>query len=74
MTVEEILIEKIKALPQSRKQEILDFTEFRSEKNEILPPRAKRTKAVSKAVLGIWSDIDDPIEYAIQIREKNRGK
>ncbi|MFN0139518.1 MAG: DUF2281 domain-containing protein [Pyrinomonadaceae bacterium] len=39
MTVTEALIEKVKALPKVRQQEVLDFAEFLSEKEKPKTPR-----------------------------------
>lgn len=50
MTVEEVLIEKIKELPLNRKQEMLDFAEFLEEKE------AKSQPHVS--LEGIWADMN----------------
>ena len=50
MTVEEVLFEKIKALPIHRKQEVLDFAEFLEEKESRPQPR--------RSLYGILSDLD----------------
>ena len=39
MTVEEVLLEKIKVLPMNRQQEVLDFAEFLEEKEAKPQPR-----------------------------------
>ena len=39
MTVEEVLLEKIKILPMNRQQEVLDFAEFLEEKEAKPQPR-----------------------------------
>lgn len=51
MTVEEVLMEKIRVLPMNRKQEILDFAEFLEQKESAAsPPR--------RSLEGIWADLD----------------
>ena len=39
MTVEEVLLEKIRVLPMNRQQEVLDFAEFLEEKEAKPQPR-----------------------------------
>jgi hypothetical protein len=50
MTVEEVLIEKVKVLPMNRKQEVLDFAEFLEEKEARLQPR--------QSMYGILADLN----------------
>lgn len=50
MTVEEVILEKIKILPPNRKQEVLDFAEFLEEKEAKPQPR--------QSLYGILSDLD----------------
>ncbi len=50
MTVEEVLMEKIKVLPMNRKQEVLDFAEFLEQKEANPKPR--------RSLEGIWADLD----------------
>ncbi len=39
MTVEDAVVEKLKALPKARQQEVLDFAEFLTEKEKPQAPR-----------------------------------
>ncbi len=50
MTVEEVLIEKIKVLPMNRKQEMLDFAEFLGQKEVAPIPR--------RSLYGILADAE----------------
>ncbi len=50
MTVEEVLMEKIKVLPMNRKQEVLDFAEFLEHKEARPQPR--------RSLYGIFSDLN----------------
>jgi hypothetical protein len=50
MTVEEILLEKIKVLPMNRKHEVLDFAEFLEEKEAKPKPR--------QSAYGMLSDLN----------------
>lgn len=52
MTIEETIVEKVRALPPERQQEVLDFVEF-------LQQRATATgKRPLRSVKGLWSDLD----------------
>ena len=51
MTVEETVLEKIKVLPPSRKQEVLDFLEFLEDKEA--KPRPRRSLYGALADLNI---------------------
>ncbi|MCY7377129.1 MAG: DUF2281 domain-containing protein [Pyrinomonadaceae bacterium] len=50
MTVEEVLMEKVRVLPPSRQQELLDFAEFLEQKETVSQPR--------RSLEGIWADLD----------------
>lgn len=50
MTVEEVLMEKIRVLPMNRKQEVLDFAEFLEQKEAAAPPR--------RSLEGLWADLN----------------
>ena len=50
MTVEEVLIEKVKVMPMNRKQEVLDFAEALEEKEANPQPR--------QSLYGILADLD----------------
>ena len=60
MTVEEVLIEKIKVLPMNRKQEILDFAEFLEEKEA--KPQQRRSMYGLLADLNINITEEDIVE------------
>jgi hypothetical protein len=53
MRVEEAVLEKIKAMPPNRKQEVLDFVEFLEAKEVKPQPR--------RSLYGILSDLDAEI-------------
>jgi hypothetical protein len=50
MTVEEVLMEKVKVLPPNRKQEVLDFAEFLESKEAVKRPR--------RSLKGVLADLD----------------
>lgn len=56
MTVEEVLMEKVKVLPPNRKQEVLDFVEF-IESKEAKPQSMKEFRVRSKR-MGFRNDLD----------------
>jgi hypothetical protein len=56
MTVEEVLMEKVKVLPPSRKQEVLDFVEF-IESREAKSENVKEFHIRSKR-MGFRKDLD----------------
>ena len=47
MTVEEVLLEKVKVLPMNRKQEVLDFAEFLEQKEAVKRPRRSMKGALA---------------------------
>ena len=49
MTIEEAVVEKLRALPPERQQEVLDFVEF-------LAQRAARKRPLRSAE-GLWADL-----------------
>ena len=50
MLIEEVLLEKIRALSVKRQQEMLDFAEFLAQKEAQPQPRV--------SLEGIWADLD----------------
>ena len=61
MTLAEAVMEKVKALPVDKQQEVLDFAEFLSDRDR--PPRPRRS------AMGLWADLgvsltDEDIEEA----------
>ncbi len=53
MTSEEVLLEKFKVLPNDKKQEVLDFTEFLQMKVEVKKPRRSLKGALAKLNISI---------------------
>jgi hypothetical protein len=47
--IEQQIVEKLRALPPEKQQEVLDFAEFLEQKNT--PKRARRS------LLGLWADL-----------------
>ncbi len=47
--IEQKVVEKLRALPPEKQQEVLDFAEFLEQKNT--PKRARRS------LLGLWADL-----------------
>src|SRR5713226_5608974 len=50
MTIEEMVLERLRDLPPEKQKEVLDFVDFLKEKNG--PKKARRS------LLGLWSDLD----------------
>lgn len=50
MTIEELVIEKLRALAPAQKQEVLDFVESLKKKNGSEEPR--------RSLLGLWADLN----------------
>jgi len=50
MTIEEAVVEKLRALPPDKQQEALDFVEFLHQKTKVGQPR--------RSLEGIWKDLD----------------
>jgi hypothetical protein len=57
MSIEELVIEKLRGLPPDQKREVLDFVEFLREK--------KDTKQPLKSLHGLWADL------GVEISEKD---
>ena len=53
MTVEEVLLEKVKVLPIHRKQEVLDFAEFLEQKEALKRPRRSMKGALADLHINI---------------------
>lgn len=49
MTIEEAVVEKLRALPPERQQEVLDFVEFLEQRGTRKRPR--------KSAEGLWADL-----------------
>lgn len=56
MTIEEAVIEKLRALPPERQREVLDFVEFLEQRGQRKRPR--------KGVKGLWADLGVTITEA----------
>ncbi len=50
MTIEELVLQKLRDLPPEQKQEVLNFVESLREKNGAKKPR--------RSLLGLWADLD----------------
>ena len=50
ITIEEMVLERLRDLPPEKQKEVLDFVDFLKEKNG--PKKARRS------LLGLWSDLD----------------
>jgi hypothetical protein len=67
MNLEQAVLEKLRALPPDKQQEILDFAEFLQQKN--------RPKKPLKSVKGMWANLDIEIaeEDIAQARKEMWG-
>jgi hypothetical protein len=59
MNIEQTVVEKLRALPLERQQEVLDFVEFLEQKSTSRLPRPRRS------LEGLWADL------GIQITEED---
>lgn len=50
MSIEQTLLEKIRALPLEKQQEVLDFAEFLYQRNAVKSPR--------RSIKGLWANFD----------------
>ena len=50
MSIEQTLLEKIRALPVEKQQEVLDFAEFLYQRNAVKSPR--------RSIKGLWANFD----------------
>ena len=51
MSIEQTLVEKLRALPPEKQQEALDFVEF-------LEQKTKAIKRPRRSLEGLWADLD----------------
>ena len=73
MTVEDAVLEKLRTLPPSRKQEVLDFAEFLEGKMpKLKPKKPRKARIIEDPVLGLpVLDVgeDAPILTSEMVRE-----
>lgn len=50
MSIEQTLLEKMRALPLEKQQEVLDFAEFLYQRNAVKSPR--------RSIKGFWANFD----------------
>ncbi len=53
MTIEQQVLEKLRALPPEKQKEVLDFVDFLKEKNGTKKPR--------RSLRGLWKDLNTDI-------------
>ena len=56
MTIEQAIVEKLRALPVEKQQEVLDFVEFLQRKSAPKPPH--------RSLKGLWADLKIDITEA----------
>jgi hypothetical protein len=64
VTIEEAIVEKLRALPRDKQEEVLDFVEFLHQKDML-------ARGVGRSLKGIWSDLEIDISEE-EIRQARR--